>query len=237
MSADIHTLAGPYALDALPEEERRFFEEHLEVCAGCRQEVRELEATAARLGAASAHEPPASMKERVMGEVETTRQVRRPVGLRAQPTLWRPLVVPAAAALALVVVALGFVIAQLNQQVNQVEADAEQVRQILTASDVTVVPLDAPAGTAASFAYSPAQGRGVFVAEGLAAVDPTMTYELWVISDGQPSPAGLFTPDDGGDVSQLVQDGLVDADAVGVTIEPEGGSAQPTGDILMFGEF
>jgi anti-sigma-K factor RskA len=236
VTADIHTLAGPYALDALPEEERRFFEGHLEVCAGCRQEVGELHATAARLGAAATTEPPSSMKERVMSEVATTRQVRLPVGFRPQPTRWRRLLVPVAAALGLVVIALGFVIAQLNQQIGQVEANAEQVRQILTAADVTLAPLDAPSGTVATFTYSPEQDRGVFVAQGLAAVEPAMTYELWVISEDQPRPAGLFIPDDRGEISHLVLDGLGDADALGVTIEPEGGSAQPTGEILIFGE-
>ena len=51
-TAELHTLTGAYALHALPEDERVAFERHLGACEACAQEVRELSATAARLGLA-----------------------------------------------------------------------------------------------------------------------------------------------------------------------------------------
>lgn len=236
MTADIHTLAGPYALDALPDDERRLFEEHLDACAGCRQEVAELQATAARLGAAVSTQPPASLKDRVLTQVGKTRQARVPTPLRRRPVSWRRMLAPVAAALGVIVVALGFAVAQLNQRVTAVEATAAQTRQVLTASDTEIVTLDAPSGVSAGFAYSPDLGQGVFVAEGLAPVDRSEIYELWTITAQGATPAGTFLPDTEGGTSQLVIGDLGEVDALGVTVEPVGGSEQPTGEILIFGE-
>ena len=71
---DLHTLTGAYAVDALPDDERERFEDHLAVCAACEQEVRELQATAARLGAISVAAPPPSMRARVLAEIDSVRQ-------------------------------------------------------------------------------------------------------------------------------------------------------------------
>lgn len=236
MTADIHTLAGAYALDALPEEERLVFEEHLEVCQGCRQEVAELEATASQLGIATALTPPTRLKEQVLAEIRTTRQVRPPTVFQPQIATWRRFLVPLAAALAVVVLGLGLALAQLNQQVTSFQADAEQTRQLLTAPDLRVIPLDAPTGVSASFAYSSQLERGLFVAEGLAGITEDQAYELWLISGDQAVPAGLLRPGDNGDASHLVSGDLGRSDSFGVTIEPAGGSETPTGDILIFGE-
>jgi len=236
MTADIHTLAGPYALDALPDDERRLFEEHLDMCAGCRQEVAELQATAARLGMATSTVPPARLKEQVMAQVENTRQVRVLTTFRRRPTMWRRMLAPVAAALAVVVVALGFVVAQLNERVTEIEALAFEIRQVLASPDVDIVTLDAPSGVSASFVFSPNLGMGVFVADGLATVDSSRVYELWTITTTGATPAGTFRPDADGAASQLINGDLGRVDGLGVTVEPAGGSQQPTGDILISGE-
>lgn len=61
-------------------------------------------------------------------------------------------------------------------------------------------------------------------------------YQLWLIGDSDPVPAGIFSVDDVG--SQLVW--IESADpatfhTVGVSIEPTGGSPQPTGEIVLLG--
>ncbi|HEY9395441.1 MAG TPA: zf-HC2 domain-containing protein, partial [Nocardioides sp.] len=47
---DIHALSGAYAVDALDDIERARFEEHLAVCADCRDEVASLRDTTWMLG-------------------------------------------------------------------------------------------------------------------------------------------------------------------------------------------
>ncbi|MGM0357960.1 RskA family anti-sigma factor, partial [Streptomyces sp. ECR3] len=57
---DPHSLAAPYALDALEPEERRRFEKHLCRCERCAAEVRALSEDAVRLAwSTSAPAPPA----------------------------------------------------------------------------------------------------------------------------------------------------------------------------------
>ena len=72
--ADLHTLTGAYAADALDPVERDEFERHLQECADCRQEVAELRATTARLAGASYEMPAAELRGRVLDEVSRTRQ-------------------------------------------------------------------------------------------------------------------------------------------------------------------
>ncbi|MFJ7419848.1 anti-sigma factor domain-containing protein [Streptomyces uncialis] len=71
---DVHLLSGAYALDALDEDERAGFENHLAHCPACAEETRELAATAGRLGLAATVTPPPALKRRVLREITTIRQ-------------------------------------------------------------------------------------------------------------------------------------------------------------------
>ncbi|NEC30181.1 zf-HC2 domain-containing protein, partial [Streptomyces sp. SID8111] len=55
---EVHSLAAPYALDALEPAERVRFERHLRGCGRCRAEVRELAEDAVRLAWSTAAPPP-----------------------------------------------------------------------------------------------------------------------------------------------------------------------------------
>ena len=83
MSTDLHTLSGAYAIDALSEEEARQFDRHLEECPSCREEVRELRAAAAKMGAAEALAPPPALKARVLAAAGQIAQLPPRVTRRA----------------------------------------------------------------------------------------------------------------------------------------------------------
>ena len=72
----LHTLAGPYALDALEAAERDRFERHLRGCRSCLREVRAFTATATALGLAAAATPPARLRGRVLDAVATLEAAR-----------------------------------------------------------------------------------------------------------------------------------------------------------------
>ena len=72
--ADPHSLAAPYALDALEHAERVRFERHLDTCARCTAEVRALAEDAVRLAWSTAAPAPAAMRDRVLAAVRTTPQ-------------------------------------------------------------------------------------------------------------------------------------------------------------------
>ena len=58
--SDIHALSGAYAVDALDDDERTEFEQHLAVCAECRAEVASFRETAALIAETQAETPPPS---------------------------------------------------------------------------------------------------------------------------------------------------------------------------------
>lgn len=239
MSADIHALAGAYALNALPPDEQAFFERHLAACDACRLEVAELQETAARLAAGVATAPPASLRDRVLAAADLTRQLppEAPAAAPAPSTsTWQKLrqraLVPVAASLALVVFALSGVVIDLNSRLEQARSQPASVVSILGAADLETVELDLGAAAPGRFLYSASQDRGVIVADGIADPGARETYELWLIHDGRPVPAGLFRPGDGGAAIAEVEAPVRGAELVAVTIEPAGGSERPTGEIL-----
>ncbi len=60
---------------------------------------------------------------------------------------------------------------------------------------------------------------------------------MWKITGEGPASAGIFGGTDS--MEQLVNlpTDFFGADAVGVSVEPRGGSPQPTGDIVLLGNF
>lgn len=243
---DIHTLTGVYAVDALPNDERDMFEHHLVVCDACAQEVAELQATASRLGAASYESPPPGLRGRVMAEIDATRQ-QRPAGVADAPdelgsrrartsrrgTGWvTNLAVAASAVLVVAVAGLSVTIANLNERVAQVEAASSQVTDVLAAADVTMVSVEGPEGVGRVVA-SPTRGEAVFLAADMDPAPHEHTYELWLIDDDGATPAGLFDTDDRGRATRVMTGDIASTAAIGVTVEPTGGSPEPTTDPIM----
>ncbi len=73
MSADVHSLVGAYAVDAVDEQERAAFELHLAECPECTDEVQSLRAAASSLSLVSEVAPPASMRASVLAGIRTVR--------------------------------------------------------------------------------------------------------------------------------------------------------------------
>lgn len=247
MSPDIHTLTGAYAVDALPEEERRDFEEHLEVCEACRREVAELRETAAHLGAATAEAPPAHLRDAVLGQIDDTRQrpprpaagsdVRELSSAPGWRNLPRRLVLAPAAAIVLVLgVGVTVVVTELNDQVQQLEATSEQVAEILAAPDLRTATADGPAGSRARVVAAPSRGQALFTASGLPAAGPDRTYQLWMLEGERAVPAGVFDAAESEEPLRIVAGDLDRAGAIAVTEEPAGGSEQPTSDPILVAE-
>jgi anti-sigma-K factor RskA len=82
---DVHTLAGPYAMDAISPPDRARFDRHLARCEDCAREIAGLREATARLAAAAAVSPPPALKARVMAVAAATRQ--RPPGQEPEPAL------------------------------------------------------------------------------------------------------------------------------------------------------
>lgn len=81
--------------------------------------------------------------------------------------------------------------------------------------------------------------EGILVMAGLAALPDDQTYQLWLIpGDGAPVPSGFLAVAEGVRARQTITipgDALAYA-AVGISIEPAGGSPAPTGPIVALGQ-
>lgn len=245
---DLHSLAAPYALDALEPGERLRFEKHLKTCDSCAVEVRVLSEDAARLAWSTAAPAPAAMRDRVLAAVRTTPQesaAREPAHARATqlpPHVWgaqppprtraprnRPLLVPfatATAAAALVVASLFAVQADRTQ--DQLEAQrkqASEIANVLAAPDARATAGEDAKGRTIGVVASASEGRAVVTLSGYGELPGGRVHQLWLMRpDGQPRSLGLFDGD-----TPLVASGLASsATSLAVTVEPGGGSPQPT---------
>ncbi|WP_406864712.1 anti-sigma factor [Streptomyces sp. HUAS MG47] len=238
---DVHTLAAAYALDALDPAERRTFAEHLKHCEACRLEAAEFEATAGRLAAATTRTPPEAMKQRTLAAVEGVRQLPPRLTATTAPAglggVLRRKAVPLGLAAGLIAAASFAGLAawqyqeneQSAQRARQTEQRLDAVSRVLAAPDARTVHGKASNGALTTVVASAAQNEAVFTATGLPAPAPGKTYQLWLDHDGTMRPAGLVHADG----TVLLNGNPADAGAVGLTLEPEGGSAQPTSPPLL----
>ncbi|MFF2700559.1 anti-sigma factor domain-containing protein [Streptomyces cyaneofuscatus] len=245
-TADLHTLTGAYALHALPEDERREFERHLSDCEACTQEVRELSATAARLGLAAAESPPRELRERVLREITTVRQEIPSHGRRGRTVStgrtgrWSSYAlaacIAAAAAFGGVAVWQNQEAQDARQEANQATQRSEQLAQVLSAPDAKTSSGELTGGARGTVVVSQQQNRAVFLASGMERPPSGKVYQIWFNDEGTMRSAGLMDPSASDDAVLL--DGPVDqATGMGITVEPAGGSAEPTSDPVALMDF
>lgn len=242
MTADLHTLVGAYALNALTPDEHEQFNQHLATCAACRAELAELQATAARLSDATWQSPPPGMKARLLDAIARTPQ-DRPLIPATERSRWSRTASASlvAAAVLAVVVSLGAFFVErgrvgdlerqqtaLEQQQTVEEQQQTEIAAILAAPDTQAHAARLDNGGSVRVLVSPALDQAVVVMDDLPTLDAEHSYQLWrVHRRGPDSETVLSGAESTGAVTRLVSD-LGDAQALSLTVEPAGGSAAPT---------
>ncbi|MFJ9819783.1 anti-sigma factor domain-containing protein [Streptomyces sp. NPDC101151] len=250
---ELHSLAAPYALDALEPGERRRFEKHLKDCDRCAAEVRVLAEDALRLAWSTAAPAPAALRDRVLAAVRTTPQEQsltparerapqlpphvwgtQPPPARARTPRTRPFFVPfatATAAAALVVASLFAVQAHRTQErLDAEQAQAREIAHVLAASDARAGGSKDARGRSIGVIASASEGQAVVTLSGYGTPHGGRVHQLWLMRPHvQPRSLGLFAGD-----TPLVAKGLdKSSTSLAVTVEPDGGSAQPTGQPVV----
>lgn len=242
---DIHALSGAYAVDALDDVERARFEKHLIVCADCRDEVASLRESAALLGGLTDTAPPPEMRDRLLAGIKEIRPLPPETGTRheeietpepyAAPgrrrSGWRAL---AAAAAVVAVVGTGAVaVVELTRDdSSQTVSTADRV---LHADDATTVAAELPGGARARVVRSVTEAKAVLIASNMAAAPDGKVYELWLQVDDVMVPAGLMP--DKSDQTIVLDGDASTATAAGITVEPDGGSEEPTSAPIALFDF
>ncbi|MDQ0937906.1 anti-sigma factor [Streptomyces turgidiscabies] len=259
---DLHSLAAPYALDALEGDERRRFEKHLSGCDSCTIEVRLLSEDAVRLAWSTAAQPPFAMRERVLSAIRATPQespgrspghsaARAPGrsaeaprrrshqlpahvwGTEPPPTRRAPRMRPVFAPLATLTTAAALVVAalfavqntQTQDKLDTAQAQAREIADVLSAPDARATADRDARGQGITAIASASEGRAVVTLSGYGELPSDRVHQLWLMRpDVRPRSLGLFKSD-----TPLVATGLdKTATSLAVTVEPDGGSEQPT---------
>jgi anti-sigma-K factor RskA len=213
MPDDPHSLVAPYALDALDEREEKEFEQHLALCERCREELAGLrEAAAARAVGAPRAAPPPELRQRILDQARSERP--NVVPLR-RPRRWTPVLAATTAIAAAAAIVLGIWGASLNNSSDPLES-------VLSQPGAKLVSMGSYGGVAVG-----PDGQAV-LALAVRPAPASKTYEAWVIHEfGNPTPAGLFQGRAGTSVVKISKP-VPAGSIVAVTVEPSGGSAQPT---------
>ncbi|MGB8946240.1 MAG: anti-sigma factor [Streptomyces sp.] len=246
-AADLHTLTGAYVLHALSDEERTEFERHLQECEACAQEVRELAATAGRLARAVSVTLPATMKTEVLRSIATVRQLPPHTLTQGKATggtgRGRRLSRFALAACLAAAAGFGGIAVWQHQRADEAgeraqeaQRQSEQLARVLAAPDAKAATARLTDGASGTVVVAKSRNQAAFVAAKMPEPPSGKVYQLWFNDDGSMRSAGLMDP--ARSTEAVLLDGPVDqASGIGITVEPTGGSKEPTSDPVALMNF
>jgi anti-sigma-K factor RskA len=234
-------LSGAYALNSLSDDEREAYEAVLKKSDAARVEATELADTAVMLGLAVEPVPPSpALRASVLSAIAETPQLApatpatpaRPVGQaeRTAQQRWfsRPVRAVVGVAAAVALIAGGVAIGATLPGAQQAPPTASAIQQLQSADDVQRASATITSGGTASLMWSGSLGKAAISVSGEPAPPAGSVYQLWFIADGNIRSAGLLPADYTDEQWQVLTGTMKAGDSVGVTVEPDGGSAQPT---------
>ena len=235
--AEADELLGAHALDALPESEAAAMREHIAGCDEHAAKAAELRAVALQLPAlADPVDAPPLLRARVLDAVardaarsDAPRRISDaiPRDRAQQRPLRAPSFSPAWGALAAaLVIALGGLLAW-NLVLQNRDGDGVTRLASRATSVTTLKPATGAAG--GTVVYFGADKQALVIADGLVQLDAgKQTYQMWAVRGDHTESIGLMQPDGRGHAAMVVSFDAARTGAIAVTIEPAGGSPQPT---------
>jgi anti-sigma-K factor RskA len=230
-----------YALGALDAEDVAALESHLQTCASCRTELAEYRAVSdSLLTAIPPQQPPRALRQRLQAQLPSARKAQRPrfAWSFGQVALGIALIV----LLAMNAISLTQIQALQNQQaelLNQMHTDQTTLAMLSYPNTQTIlIAGDHVTGT---LLLNKEHSTAALITWNLPALAETQTYQIWLIEpNGHRVSAGLFRPKgDRAYTTKIIysHESLSNFIGVGVTVEPAGGSDQPTGTRIFKVDF
>jgi len=209
-------------------------------------------------------QPSASVKKAVIKNIESGSTSDDAVAVSAVPTdseskeksrgLSRSTLAMAASfALLIITLALAYFAFDQNATINEQEATITELKSenqqkdemlsILGARTVDLVVMDGlevnPGGYG-KVIWDAENQQALLQVSNLPEVPSGKAYQLWLIKNNKPVPSGLFSVQTGAKdsffkIEQMADANKQSANAFAITLEPEGGSQQPTGAMYMLG--
>ncbi|WP_018157497.1 anti-sigma factor [Demetria terragena] len=247
MSIESYQLIGAYAIDAVDDDERRVVDQSMAEDSEYAAEMRSLRDAANELSVLSAIEPPASLRSSVLVSIAQTRPLppltpeadaetdasdgsdQAPVAdlgavRERRQRRWSGWLLSAAAAVLLVTGGLS--VAMWSPWQN--EGGTTVAAQVSSAADAETY--DLPLGDSnATVTRSASEGKAVLRSIDLPAPPAGQNYQMWLQQDGKMVSAGMLPKiAKDGTVTMVLDGDAGRASATAMTLEPAGGSKQPT---------
>jgi anti-sigma-K factor RskA len=193
---------------------------------------------------------PALPQERARERVQKRPQARRP-RLRVPAGFFAGLSLALVALAGVWILALNAQVARLRADVVALQADVRQqsaglalLNNVLAQPSpqaLRSIPLqgtEAHPQAAGQLITDLDSRTAILVVSGLEPLPPGRTYQAWLIRGETPFSAGLLPVGTGGQgvIVLSVSDAIGAFDSLGVSIEPEGGSLAPSGEIVILSE-
>ncbi|MEV8634493.1 anti-sigma factor [Streptosporangium sp. NPDC051023] len=163
---------------------------------------------------------------------EGDREGRTPgevVPLRSRSPWRRRAAIGLVAAVSAAAVSLGAVAVDAVRERDRLQ----QAVTVIAAADARTVKYPVSSGGTCIMVMSPSQGRMVVTARGLPPLPDSRVYEVWLMSADGARPAGLLERAEDGVTTPLLTSPRSDDLRLGLTVEPAGGSDQPTTTPIM----
>jgi len=252
VNESLHALSGAYVVDALDDAERAVFEKHLPTCLDCQREVASLREATALMADDATLAPPPALRDSVLAGIKSIRPLAPETGpatAPAEPAADEPaaaetapdgakvlqlrprrrrIATLVAAAAAVVAVGVGTVYQPWQDDSTTTQLSAAD--QVLAASDAQRQSIEFDDGSSATVVRSLKEKGAVLLTRDMAAPPDGKAFEIWLQDDtGTMVPAGMMKR--AGDHKVLLEGDervVTKATGVGITVEPESGSEEPT---------
>jgi len=230
---EIEELLPAYVLGALSAEESAAVARHLAGCFGHAGSLSAYEAVGDALAAGVPMvNPPSQLRERLLRSVAappaTPRRSRRRLVIG-----WA-----AAAALAVLVIASGAWALSLQRQIDNQAALRARLLALARQPDAHMVPLEAAEGSLAKGVLIYTDSAAAVWAVALPPLEGAEVFQCWWIDkDGKRVSGGTFVAGEGPGTWFIEMPGNAeDFDRIGITLEPDGDSADPRGPHILSGD-
>ena len=257
MDNHIEELLPFYALDALTEEERELVDAYLAKHPEARAQVEEMSrGTAVLPQSVSPIEPASRTKAALMRRVAADLRARS--SMQSEPSrrenrfesFFRMFSLATAAIAILWVVILNVQVVRLRSEIAKLNtalaAQSNSLNQIIqklprttpaTTITVSLKGTNVEPQAQGQLIADPASQSAVLVVTGLPPLEAGKTYQVWLIANA-PVSAGLLTVDANGQGVLIItsKESISSFKSLGISVEPQGGSPQPTGDIVVLSD-
>lgn len=233
-TADLPSLAIPYALHALSDGEREVVEARLadvesEIANAFFDEVRAVRETMARVASVTATEPPTELRRRILAAVagDNVRAIEPNMPSPQTAHRWRSAILAAAAVLAVGLGGLGIGVA-----LRPAPEQPSKAQQVFAASDVRTTSGAIPVGGTATVVYSHHENAAVLVMNNVPPPKPGTVYQMWLVNPAGATSAGTMDAQAVAPSTTAVLPNLGDSTSLAFTVEPNSGSTKPTGQFI-----